>query len=279
MHVAIHSWSFREKLKEQGFNMFRELDETARMGFSAIEIMAGKAGTDCGDFESFDLMYLDRVTRHARSVGVAITALAPYNDFAYVADETWRRANVAFVKQMLQVAADMQVPAIRVMTGYLVEGQPREKLEQLVIDGLRECAPVAEKLGVDMAMENHSSVMADAAGLSRLFRAVGSKRLRACPDPTNFSFGSLRPDATPEQRELVYAETAAYAPGACNSHIKFKGFAADGSWAYIDIPRLMRIYRDAGYDGGISIESIDEPDLLANLAAARRHLEQAGAGW
>jgi len=275
MRVSIHSWSFRDKYKgEPGFNLFRALDETARMGFTGIEIMAGKANAGYDDFESVDPMYLDRVTRHARSVGVAITAVAPYNDFAYVTDEAWRLANIEYVKQWCRIAADMQVPEVRVMTGYLVEGQPVDTLEQLVIDAFRECAPVAEQCGVNMALENHSSVMSASAGLLRLFREVGSSRLTACPDPTNFSPGVFKPDATPGQREKVYTETEAFAPYASNSHVKFGGFDSRGEWAVIDWPRLLGIYRGAGYDCNISIESIDTPDLLATLARARATLEK-----
>ncbi len=275
MHVSIHSWSFREKYKnEPGFNLFKALDETARMGFTGIEIMAGKANAGYDDFESVDPMYLDRVTRHARSVGVAINGVAPYNDFAYVTDESWRLANIEYVKQWCRIAADMQVPNVRVMTGYLVEGQPVERLEQLVIDAFRECAPVAEECGVNMALENHSSVMSTSAGLLRLFKEVGCARLTACPDPTNFSHGAVKPDATREQREKVYTETEAYAPFATNSHVKFRGLEADGKWAVIDWPRLLGIYRNAGYDGNISIESIDTPDLLAHLAQGRNVLEK-----
>jgi sugar phosphate isomerase/epimerase len=276
MQVAIHSWSFREKYKSQkGFTLFNALDETAAMGFSAIEIMAGKANAGYDDFESIDVAYLDKVTRHARSVGVAITSVAPYNDFAYVTDEKWRLANIEYVKTWLKIAADMQVPNIRVMTGYLVKDEPVEKLERLVIDAFKQCAPVAEACKVNMALENHSSVMANADGLLWLFREVGSKRLTACPDPTNFSFGVFKPDATPADREKVYAETAKYAPFATNSHIKFKGFDKSGAWACIDLPRLLGIYRKAGYNGNISIESIDEPDLLVHLTEARKALEKA----
>lgn len=275
MQVGIQSWSFRERYKEPGFDLFRALDETARMGFSAMEIMSGKAATNCGDFESFEPMYLDKVTRHARAVGVSICGLGSYNDFSYVTDEEWRLANVQYVKDQLKLAADLQIPNVRVMTGYLVEGEPVDKLEQLVIDGFRECAPVAEEVGVNMSLENHSSVMATGEGILRLIEEVGSERLTTCPDPTNFVHGVLRDGATDEMREQVYAETARIAPRATESHIKFNGLAEDGTWVGIDPVRIFSIYRDVGYDGVVAIESVYNEDLTGRLAEARVALEKA----
>ncbi|MBD3243028.1 MAG: TIM barrel protein [Chitinivibrionales bacterium] len=278
MQAALHSWSFRDKFAhEPGFSLLRALDETAAMGFTAIEIMSGKAQQGCGDFESFDPMYLDRVTRHARAVGVSIAALSPYNDFAYVADESWRQANIAFIKDQLRLASDLQIPVIRVMTGYRVDDVPAAQLEQLVVDAFAECAPVAEQVGVTMALENHSSVLATAEEILGLLDRIGSPRLSTCPDPTNFVYGALREGATPDMWERVYAQTALVAPRAGHAHIKYAGLNADNQWKGFDLNRLIAIYRDASYDGPMAIESVRSDDLLAGLAEARKVLEAAMA--
>jgi len=265
MKVAVHSWSFREERKAPGFNLFKLLDRTAEMGFTAIEIDTGKAWYTKGDFESTEPAYIDKVTAHARSLGIVIVALAPTNDFCYTPDEKWRLANVEHVKTWLKIAADMEVPNLRVFTGHQVKDQPVEKLEQLVINGFKECAPVAEQCKVNMALENHSSVMAKADDVLRLIRTIGSKRLTTCPDPTNFS----------RDPEVVYAETAKVAPLATESHIKFNGFDDKGQWANTDPKRIFGIYRKAGYDGAVAIESIYQADLLGRLADARVALEKA----
>ena len=45
MIPAMHSWSFRDKFKnDSSFTIFNCLDATAEMGFTAIEIMSGAAG-------------------------------------------------------------------------------------------------------------------------------------------------------------------------------------------------------------------------------------------
>ena len=60
MFAAMHSWSFRDRFKnDTAFTIFDCLDATAAMGFSGIEIMAGKAGTPAGDLGSDQPTHLD----------------------------------------------------------------------------------------------------------------------------------------------------------------------------------------------------------------------------
>jgi hypothetical protein len=277
MKPALHSWSFRERFRQQpGFDLFQALDQTAAMGFDSIEIMAGKAGGDAGDFAATDPAYLDQVATRARDNGVTIHCIAPYNDFCYVADEQWRLANIAYIRDWLHIAADMAVPNVRVMTGYRVEGVPASRQEQMVIDGFRELAPAAEQVGVNMALENHSSCMSGAADILRLLDAVGSDRLTTCPDPTNFCAGFFKPEAQPADREAIYDQTATMAPRATNSHLKVLGVGDDGELLGVDVPRLLGIYAEAGYDGPLHFEAVArDGDLLAPLPAARAAVQQA----
>ena len=126
MQVGLHSWSFRNRFKQEpSFTIFKALDLTAEMGFKSIEIMSGKANMPPGDFASDDLPYLKSVLAYAKDLGITIPCLSTYNDFAYVKDENWRLANIAYIKKWLALAGDLGVPNIRMLTGYNVEGQDR----------------------------------------------------------------------------------------------------------------------------------------------------------
>jgi L-ribulose-5-phosphate 3-epimerase len=278
MEPGLHSWSFRKRLEEDAaFDIFRELDATAEMGFRAIEIMSGKANSPPGDFASDDLPYLRRVLQHADSVGVRVTCLATYNDFAYVKDEAWRLANIAYIKDWLRIASDLGVPNIRMLTGYYVEGEDRARLDELTLAGIRECVPVAEECGVNMAVENHNSIFFTADEILALIAEVGSARLTTCPDPSNWARGFLTGEAGDEDRERVFEGAAKLAPLATQAHLKVRGVTGAGTltgWGE-DLERLIRIYRDAGYDGVIAFESVAEGDLLAPLAEARRIVQEA----
>jgi hypothetical protein len=74
----------------------------------------------------------------------------------------------------------------------------------------------------------------------------------------------------------MFASVAKLAPLATQSHLKIKGIR-DGKligWGD-DLVRLLRIYRDAGYDGAIAFESVADGDLVAPLAEARAIVQAA----
>ncbi len=278
MRPALHSWSFRERFKQdEDFDVFQALDRTAEMGFDAIEIMSGKAGIPGGDFGTDDLEALRLAMRHAEDVGVDVLSLATYNDFAYVRDEEWRLANIQYIKDWLHIAADLGVPNIRMLTGYYIEGEDRERLEQLTLDGLRECVPVAEECGVNMAVENHNSIFFQADDLLWLIEEMDTDRLTTCPDPSNWCRGFLTDEADPEDREKVFESLAKVAPPATQSHLKIKGITEDGKLFGFgdDLDRVIRIYRDADYDGALAFESVVDGDLLTPLPDARRIVQDA----
>jgi sugar phosphate isomerase/epimerase len=278
MEPALHSWSFRDRFKEDpDFDIFQALDMTAEMGFGAIEVMSGKAGAPAEHFGSDDLGHLRKVMAYAEQAGVRVVCLATYNDFAYVADETWRLANIQYVKEWLRIAADLGVPNIRMLTGYYVQDEDRGRLEKLTLDGIRECVPVAEKCGVNMAIENHNSIFFSADELLWLIDEMGSERLTTCPDPSNWCRGFLTGEASAEDRESVFLQASKVAPLATQSHLKLRGVTPEGklvAWED-DLDRLLAIYRDAGYDGPVAFESVAPDDLLAPLPEARRILQEA----
>ncbi|MCY3020024.1 MAG: sugar phosphate isomerase/epimerase [Planctomycetota bacterium] len=279
MFTAMHSWSFRDRFKTApGFTIFDCLDQTAAMGFSGIEIMAGAAGSPAGDLGSDEPTHLDRVMKHAAKRGVKVLSLATYNDFAFVGNEEWRLANIAYIKRWLGIAGMLGVPNIRMLTGNYNDKAPRAKLEQLTRDAIRECVPHAEKAGVNMAIENHNSIFLQADEILGLIADVGSVRLTACPDPTNWSGKEFwEPQCPPEVREQVFGSAAKLASRATQSHLKVKGAPVNGKLAGFgdDLLRLLRSYKKAGYDGGIAFESIGDGDLLAPMPQAREAVEAA----
>jgi sugar phosphate isomerase/epimerase len=278
MYPAIQSWSFREVTKKDPtYKVEKMIDETARLGFGALEVMSGKAKMPPDDFASDDIPYLKTVMRRAADAGLKINCLATYNDFAYVKDETWRLANIAYIKQWLQIAADLGVPNIRMLTGYYAEGEDRARLETLTRAGIRECIPVAERCGVNMAVENHNSIFFTADDMMALIDEMQTARLTTCPDPSNWSRGFLTNEDTPEDHEKVFASAAKVAPRMTDAHIKFRGFDADGNLMGFgkDLKRLLRTYRDVGYRGQVAIESVCDGDLIAPLGQVCQVLKKA----
>lgn len=271
MIPAVHSYSLRERFAtEPGYGIDAFLDRCGADGFRSVEVMTGKAGSPPEHIGTDTVAGLERVVARAAAAGVHIHCYATYNDFAFVPNEAWRLANIAYIKQWTVLAARTGVPNLRLCTGYLVAGEDPARLERLVEEGLKECAEVAEREQVNLAIENHSSVFPRGADIVALIRRIGSPRLTTCPDPSN-GFKLFQPDCTPAKREAMYDHLERMAPLATDSHLKVR----NGGLKEWDLDRLLGIYRRAGYRGPVTFEWIGEGDPLPVLAEARRTLEAA----
>ncbi len=280
MKPAMHTWSFRhyfkKKEEEGGKREIKEaIDITAEMGFEAMEIMAGKAGMDPGDFASDDVEYLRGIKAYAEKAGVDIVCMSTYNDFAYTPDEEWRLANIQYIKDWLKIAADVGVPNIRMLTGYYQENEDKKKLEDLTLAGIKEVIPVAEETGTKMAVENHNSIFFSADDILMLIKDLGTDKIKACPDPSNWVKGFLTDECAPEERETVFKGVQKLAPYAVQSHLKVAGITDDDKlFGFGDeLDRLIKAYKDGGYDGYLAFETAGKDDLLPALPKAKEILE------
>lgn len=277
MFTGLHSWSFRDAFKaDPGFTLECAIETTAQLGFTALEVMAGAAGSKTpGDFAQADLPYLYQIQKFARTRNVRFTCLSTYNDFAFTKNEAWRLANIAYVKTWTRIAGDLGISNLRLLTGYWVDGESRDKLESLVESAIAECLPVAEAAGVNLCLENHSSVFLSYAQTAVLMRRLNSPRLTACPDPSNWLADFFNRAPGDPERNAVLADSAAYIRRATNSHLKIPGVTKGEihGWS-ADLRKLLQSYRDAGYAGPIVFESICEGDLLGSLAEARLIVER-----
>ena len=279
MRTAVHSWSFQRRFQsDPAFTIRDFISLAADLGFSGVELLTGAAGGNTGHLRSDDPIEVERIVRFAESRGVRVDSLSTYNDFAFVPNEEWRLANIAYIQHWLALAGSLGVANIRMLTGYYVRGVSQIRLQDLVLAGIRACAPHAQRAGVNMALENHSSVFLEADDIRYLIDAVGSPRLTTCPDPTNWSPAFLAGTADGPERELVFRSVATIAPWATQSHLKIQGITSDGQlqgFGAEGLARLLGIYRDAGYRGALAFEHVGPGDELTELPMAKRIVDEA----
>ncbi len=71
MYVAIHSWSFRERFKQdESFDIFQAMDMAQEMGFKGMEIMTGKANMPPEDIGTDTVEGLRKVLAYAEDRGL-----------------------------------------------------------------------------------------------------------------------------------------------------------------------------------------------------------------
>jgi sugar phosphate isomerase/epimerase len=267
MKASISSWSYRKFFDQGKMDLLSFLDEVKRQGADGFEILPGHVNPkDPGG-------HLKQVAAKAKALGLEISSLIAGNDFARPTAKD-RADQVERMKQWIVHAAEAGIRRMNTFTGYHAPGQDPAMDVWRVVDCYREVMPLAEKHGVLLCIENHSSVCRDADGLVWLIQAVGSRNLRTNPDPTNFV-----PDFTTRNektREAIYSETERIAALASNAHLKVGDFKPDGEHAYADVKRILDILRKAGYDGHVVLEVYgpgdDAPEICSKgLALLRRY--------
>lgn len=150
-----------------------------------------------------------------------------------------------------------------------VEEQPNEVGVERWIEGLRQCAPVAERTGAILALENVGrSPARSAPEMLHIINAVGSPAVRAYYDVGNgTSFGF---DATEELRLL----------GDKIAQVHIKGARASQLWENtLDMTAVAQTLKDIGYDGYLVFETkaTDDPSEGAarNLQMLKEFIREA----
>lgn len=257
MQLAISSYSFRR------FNYGPEaanppefpamIDTCARYGVPGIELLGVQ-------FPGTSLEELHALKQHALRRGVAIVAVSAHHNFVQ-ADPQARQAEIDKLCGWIDVAQTLGAPAVRAFGGRWgtspnfaefmaadgveppLPGYTEDDGYAWTADAFRTCAHYAGRKGVTLVLENHWGFTGTAAGVLRILNDAPSPWLRVALDTGNFNF---RPDQ--------YAEMEAIAPHAAMVHAKWYTGGGIFYTADLDYPRIIRLLRDAGFQGYISLE-------------------------
>ena len=265
LRLACAAYSFRQQFgwmkgKEQAAKG-RPIDMRGFIDFCAAH------GCDGAELTSYffkggagDEYYLD-LKRHAFLAGVAISGTAVGNNFALPAGAALD-AQVADVKRWIDRAAVLGAPHVRVFAG-AAKGIDAAEARKMCIASLEECCEYAGERGIFLGLENHGGIVAEADGMLEIIGAVQSPWFGVNLDTGNFH------TADP------YGDLAKVAPYAVNVQVKVEMRAAGQAKEPADLDRLVKILRDAGYQGFVTLEYeaegdpyIEVPKYLDALRAA-----------
>lgn len=215
-------------------DVLRFVDFCGRHGCAGAELTAYYFPPDAG------LDYYASVRRHAFLRGVAVSGTAIGNNFSLGPGEK-RQHEILKCKEWIDRAAVLGAPHIRVFAGQNRD-LPREEADKQVIQALEECCDYAGARGIFLGLENHDAI-GSAEHLLKLIAAVRSKWLGVNLDSGNFH--------TPDP----YADFERCVPYAVNVQLK-TDLRREGGAALeqADLPRLVRLLRDGGYQGFVALE-------------------------
>ncbi len=204
--------------------------------------------------------YFTNLRRYAFLKGIAISGTAIGNNFSLPSGDK-RSAEIARCKLWIDRAALLGAPHIRVFAGHNKD-LPRDEADKLVIAALEECCDYAGSKGIFLGLENHDAI-GNAEHLLKLISPVRSPWLGVNLDSGNF------------HTEDPYADFARCAPYAVNVQLKTEVFpSASKQPLPADLPRLVRILRENGYQGFTALELEEKTDPYTAVPAVLAQLRK-----
>ena len=251
MKLASCAYSYRDLLTKDKMTLEGFLDEAVSIGLDGVELTAYY-------FPETTPQYLHHIKREAFVRGLDISGTAVGGNFSQP-DEAGRRQQIEQVKQWLGHSAALGSSVMRVFAGGQPEGVDRSTAEAWVRDGLADCAHVAADHGVILALENHGGLTGDADGILALVEPFAD-------DPwigINLDFGNFTGSIYEQYRRCV--------PHTVTTHAKVTVRQVEARQP-VDYRKVVRLLRDAGYDGYLSIEFEEREDPIVGVSRFAAYL-------
>lgn len=180
----------------------------------------------------------------------------------------------------MDFAADLGAKYVRANASSYVAQEELAPLHT-TIGSYRRLSDYARARGLTMLIENHGGITADPEVIVRIVEGVGPDRLKVCVDTGGFApiAGQQRlrtpPDVDPTP---LYDALARIAPFAGLIHAKTVWFSPSGEHLGYDAHRTLRIVRDAGFAGLVSLEYGGGVDAWTNIVHTKRIVEDVFGG-
>lgn len=229
MSLAVSSWGLRELVNKEWPLWQLAAEVNSRFGITDVELCQQH-------FERQDVRYLNRIVTNLQRVGGKCVNMPIDVGNISNANERERLHDLRIIEGWFHVAAYIGCPMVRVNTGHADDPAALDR----VADSYGRLADIAERLGLQVIMENHGGLSSEPKNVMSLVERVGTDRLGLCPDFGNY------------EEEKRYDGIAAMLPAARIVHAKYNQPGSGGDqW---DWPRCVRIVKEFGFKGPVSIE-------------------------
>lgn len=254
MRFSICSFSFHRLLAAGKQDIFKYITDCKALGAAELdpwnahlavikdEDAVIRTGRDPGHarLSAQSDAFVAQVKAAADDAGLPFGCIAV--DGAHIYEDTpeARAMNRAIAYRWLDVAETLGARQVRIDAGG-PEAMPDDVFDNIVA-GYNDLVARGRDKGVEIVMENHWGPSVVPENVVKIIEAVDGLGLLF--DTHNWADG---------MQEKGWAMCARYARA---THIKTFTFDADGNEPSVDIPKAMRLLRDAGFDGVWGIESV-----------------------
>ena len=209
------------------------IDEAATIKLPAVELTAYY-------FRDTKDAYLKEIKKRCDDKGLAVSGTAVGNDFCWP-DEKRQQTQLDDVKAWTARTALLGGKTMRIFAGSVKKGDTEAKAVERALPLIQKACDHAADHKVLLALENHGGITATADQLLALVKPIKSAWFGVNLDTGNFR--------TPDP----YADLAKVAPYAVNVQVKTEIFPG-GKKQEADLPRLVKLLREARYQGYVALE-------------------------
>jgi hypothetical protein len=295
MEIALSTWSLHEQLGPRrltkrdanGIKQPHEIPHPQTM--SLLDFIAQarpKVGVDQIELCAFHVpsrepAYIAQLKGALRENRLGVISMPIDAGNISVADEGWREGDLAEIEEWMELAADLGAKYVRSnASSYVARDEALAPLD-VTIASYSRLADYASKRGMQMTIENHGGLTTDPEVIVKIVEAVGPKRIKVCLDTGGFPPVAGRQGnpipPTDLDPEPLYKDLARIAPYTGIIHAKTVWFDAQGKHLAFDAHKTLRIVKDTGFDGPVSIEYGGGVDEWTNAQRTKRIIEEVFA--
>ena len=247
MNYSVCSYSFHRTFDAGEMDIFDYITWCKEQGFTQLDPWMKHLATGFDDDA-----HIAAVKVAADKVGLPFGCIAVDGGHIYMPTAKERVATRQKAYRWVEIAAQLGAKQVRIDAGGREESF--EEIFDIVVEGYKDLISRARENGIEIVIENHWGPTNDPNNMYKLLDAVDGLGLLF--DTSNW------PEGTHEEAWVRYA------PYARLTHIK-TSFSKDSGEPTLDIPKAIRLLREAGYDGSWGIEAEasewDEEELVLKI--------------
>ncbi|AUS96889.1 hypothetical protein CDQ84_01920 [Clostridium thermosuccinogenes] len=292
MKIGVSSYSFSRLVNAGIMKQIDVIAKAKEMGFDVIEF----AGFNLPEGET-PSSFAVKVREECERVGIEMGNYTIAADFLNGSNGDWQ-AEVERLKEEVRVAHILGAPGMRHDSTWGVPASYKgargfDDVLPILVKGCRAVTEFAAELGIKTMVENHGYFCQDSERVEKLINGVNHPNFGALVDMGNFLCADEDP-AKAVGRMMPYA----FHVHAKDFHVKSGMMPNPGDGWFMsrggnylrgaiighgDVPILqcLKIMKNAGYKGVLSIEFEGMEDPLQGIAIGlknlKRYLEQIGA--
>ncbi|MEK6477877.1 sugar phosphate isomerase/epimerase family protein [Catalinimonas sp. 4WD22] len=268
--ISLAEWSLRQPIWNGDMsNLDFPQIAKEKYGISAVEYVSSFF-----DGQEEDQNYLKELNQRADDQGVKnVLIMVDLWDYKTASpDVQERQTAIDKHKPWIDAAQTLGCHAIRVnANGY--EGLEPEEAADVFADTLVKLSNYGKQADVKIIVENHGGLSSNGKWLAGVMKKVNRDNVGTLPDFGNINIS----DDEQYDRYLLLEELMPYAKGVS---AKTLDFDSNGEESNMDISRLMRIVKDAGFKGYVGIEFGGKLEKIGNkdgVVSTKKLLEKVGS--